>query len=101
MIMYQKPIMHGDVDILPIESIPDDAKLSKSDLVMHGENGHSHIIHNGQILLSQGRKFIKSSSNTYLVHEEHRKTSIPEGIFEVLIEQDFDPFRETIMRVRD
>ena len=99
--MYKKPIRHGDVDIIPVDEIPKDAKLEKNNLVMHGENGHSHKLVNGQLLVLNGQKFIQSSQNTFLEHEEHKKTSIPEGFFKVLQETEFDPFKELLVRVKD
>ena len=98
---YKKPIRHGDVDLIPIESLPDKVTLKKDNLVMHGENGHSHILVNGQLLIMKDRKFIKSGTDTHLIHEEHRKTVIPQGIFEVMQEVEFDPFTATLNRVRD
>jgi len=101
---YQKPIRHGDVDILPLlngDVIPKDAKIQKDGLVMHGENGHSHTILNGQVLIFEDHKYIKAEKDTYLIHEEHNKTLIPQGIYEVKQEVEFDPFTSTLLRVRD
>lgn len=98
--MYQKPIRHGDVDLIPC-IIPENPRLEKTDLVMHGENGHSHTLINGQILIHEGRRFLKSNSETYLIHEEHKKIRIPQGTFEIMQEEEFDPFTETIRRIRD
>lgn len=100
--MYTKPIRHGDVDLIPVNEIPDNVKIKKDNEVMHGENGHSHILVNGELFTgTNGRKFIKSNNQTYLIHEEHKKTLVPEGLFEVMQEQEFDPFTEQIRRVRD
>ena len=96
-----KPIRHGDVDIIPVDNIPKNTKLDKTNLVMHGENGHSHILQNGMLLILDDQKYIHAKKNTFLTHEEHRKTSIPEGFYKVLQETEFDPFMETIMRVKD
>ena len=98
---YNIPVRHGDVDLIPVKEIPKEARETKSNLVMHGENGHEHKLMNGQILIHEDRKFIKSGSNTYLIHEEHKKTLVPKGIFEVKQEEEFDPFQDTIRRVRD
>lgn len=100
--MYKLPVMHGDVDIIPNYTIDlTNAKEQKDNLVMHGENGHEHRLINGQILIMKGNRYIKSGSNTFLVHEEHRKTKIPEGIFQIKQETEFDPFEDTIRLVRD
>ena len=97
---YQKPIRHGDVDLIP-KKIPYGAKLISNNTVMHGENGHEHKLVSGQILIFDQRKFVKSSSSTYLIHKEHDKIPIPNGEFEVLQEEEFDPYKDTITRVRD
>lgn len=100
MIMYSKPIRHGDVDLIPT-SIPQGAKPIKNDIVMHGENGHEHKLINGQILVIDDRKFVKSNQQTFLIHEEHGKKPIPYGEFEIKQEQEFDPFERVLRRVRD
>ena len=98
---YNKPIRHGDVDIIPIESIPEKSIIKKDNMVMHGENGHSHTLVNGQILINEGQKYIQADQNTYLIHQEHRKTVIPSGSYIVKQETEYDPFTSEIMRVRD
>ena len=98
--MYSKPIRHGDVDLIPT-TIPKSAKLIKNDIVMHGENGHEHKLINGQILVFDQIKYLKSSQNTQLIHAEHKKIPIPKGEFEIMQEEEFNPYTETLRRVRD
>lgn len=98
---YNLPVRHGDVDLIPVDQIPKEAKERKSNIVMHGESGHVHKLINGQILIHDDQMFVKSTNETYLTHEEHKKTLVPEGIFEVKQEEEFDPFADTIRRVRD
>ena len=99
--MNLKPIRHGDVDLIPCSEIPKEAKIKKDGEVMHGENGHSHRLINGLLYIADGRKFVKSTNETYLIHEEHRKTLVPEGLYEVMQEIEFDPFTAQLRRVRD
>jgi len=98
---YEKPIRHGDVDIIPTDQIPKEAKPQKTNVVMHGESGHEHRLINGQLLILDDRKFIKSTDQTYIIHEEHKQKPIPKGLYEVKQEVEFDPFEDTIRRVRD
>jgi len=98
---YNKPIRHGDLDLIP-SKIPNGAKLeTKTNVLMHGENGHEHTLVNGQILIENKVKYVKSNKDTFLIHEEHKKTKIPEGSYILKIEQEFDPYTETLQRVRD
>jgi len=95
-----KALRHGDVDIIPSQ-IPTEAKKQKDNVVMHGENGHEHKLFNGQILIHDNTKYIKANEQTYLIHEEHKKIPIPSGEYVVKQEIEFDPYTETLNRVRD
>ena len=53
---YNKPIRHGDVDIIPIESIPTPNIIKKDNMVMNAEHGHIQKLINGQILVKEGQK---------------------------------------------
>ena len=99
---YNKPLRHGDVDIIPISEIPKEAKVQKDNVVMHGESGHEHKLHHGQILVHNNVKYIKSENEqTYLIHEEHKKIPIPKGLYEIKQEVEFDPYTEELTKVRD
>lgn len=97
--MIQKNFRHGDVVIKQIDSIPKEAidiTPEKGDLILaEGEaTGHAHRFPEG------AGKLFKYNEKTYLkvtkerkalTHEEHLKGELPIGIYEISIQQDYEP----------
>ncbi len=119
MIIMNNFIRHGDVDIIPIETtslkqIPKKAKISKDNIVMHGESGHVHKIQSGQVLVlkspveiqtggitKQVEKFLHIPQETVISHEEHLPLKIPKGDYVVLQEREMDHLAEIERSVMD
>lgn len=95
---------HGDVMIAVVEQVPADAKRLPTAVLAYGEvTGHSHrveeprsveMFQRGDIL------FMKVVADwTAIVHEEHKRISIPRGIYRVWQQREYTP--QAIMRVSD
>lgn len=96
-------VRHGDLLLKPIDSIPKDAKLTDSKILAYGEStGHIHEIKgNAQILVTQDQKFVNVLEQSMITHQEHKTVQLEQGMYELINEQEFDPFAGIIQRVRD
>jgi hypothetical protein len=99
-----KIIRHGDVLLRAKDKIPEGAKKLGTKIVAEGEaTGHNHKFQ-GQVSIyetEQGQKFVYAKEELQLVHQEHKMVQVPAGIYEVIQEQEFDPFQSEIQKVRD
>lgn len=81
----------GDVLIVPINSIPNNAKTEGGDVVVHGETtGHAHRLKGGLILSLGEQLFINAGVDASLVHEEHDTIQIPQGMYRVIRQREYD-----------
>lgn len=98
---------HGDLLLRQIEELPKGLKKLQSNILAEGEfTGHHHKIVADPIDLTlyedaQGRKYFKLDKDANLTHQEHETITVKKGLYFVDIEQEFDPFQETINQVRD
>jgi len=93
---------HGDLILKPVSHIPTDAKNVNSKVLAHGENGHTHELKgNCQILETEQTKFIQANEPLELIHEEHKTILINPGFYELIKEQELDPYKDVIRVVRD
>jgi len=95
---------HGDLMIVPVDSIPKGLKIQTDNILAHGENGHEHRLVGGQVTMYAGsddKKYVEVKAECELVHEEHKTEQIPEGNYELINEREFEPFTEEINKVRD
>ena len=99
----QQMIRHGDALLIPISEIPNKAKDLQTDILLAGEaTGHHHrFAGHTQILQYDKTKYVNVSQQTDLTHEEHKTVPVTEGLYKLVIEQEFDPFERIIQRVRD
>jgi hypothetical protein len=93
---------HGDVIIIPTnDEIEGD--VEKHLTLAEGEvTGHSHRIIDGDAALFKfnNKMYLKVQSKiATLVHEEHKALQIPQGEYEIIIQQDYEPSGWT--RVQD
>jgi hypothetical protein len=74
-----------------------------SNIILHGEaTGHSHKVEGaGQIVLSEGTEdqFLVANDNVRIVHEEHHTIELPEGVYRIRRQREFDG--EAIRYVHD
>ncbi len=99
-----KQFRHGDVMIQQIERLPETADPLQQLILAHGElTGHSH-----RVAPSSGARLYRSPQGLFLeirsegvgvVHEEHGRISLPQGIYRVWRQREYSP--EEIRIVRD
>lgn len=105
--MTKKPrqYRHGDIFLIEIEDIPNDAVATSNRVLAEGETtGHKHQLVGGNVttFMNNGQSVaIEVLDLTNLVHEEHKSITIPKGIYEVRRERDYNPYDTTSRTVRD
>jgi hypothetical protein len=107
--MTNQTYRHGDVGIIPIESIGGEFKKRKENTLAYGEvTGHSHKIlpktiddvvevYEGM----NGELAIKVNGIAVIVHEEHKTIEIPTGIYKIQNEREYDYYQLATRRVQD
>jgi len=100
----------GDIIIKQIKELPSNLKTidkgNKFVLAEGEQTGHKHTLvaepQTMEILQDEsGRYYIKLSNAATLTHQEHKTITIPEGIYEVGNEREYDYFLEEIRKVQD
>lgn len=98
-----RPLRHGDVLLVPVGTIPTEAKKLDHLILAEGEvTGHSHQISKGKAtLFSYNEKTYLNIQDELacLTHEEHKEIKLPKGNFEVIIQKEYSP--EGWVRVQD
>lgn len=97
----------GDVCLVPVTSIPKNAKPVKRDngrvILAYGEGtGHAHaIVEESAVMLSvaEGATFVRLAKKAQLLHEEHATIDLPAGDYEVRRQREYSP--AGIVRVAD
>ena len=83
----------GDVLLIKVED-REDLTNEVSSVLAEGEvSGHKHEIVGGSVVThswNTGRKFVRSSGSTTLVHPEHGHFKIKEGVFEFRLQREYD-----------
>lgn len=93
-----KIIHQGDVLLIPINKIPDHAKLIRRDIVQYGEvTGHKHLLVDSLFYEKDGKSYLRSSGGE-MVHEDHPSKTVPARDYEVRIQQEYFPdgFRNVV-----
>lgn len=105
---HQLLYRHGDLLIKRISKLPPNVKPTNNTVLAEGEvTGHRHQLVGQRVQVyenAEGQKYFtigQSSSPAELVHEEHKKIEIEEGVYVVVQEREFNPFEEAIRRVAD
>lgn len=89
--------------------ILDNTNISKvedqDNIIAHGESGNQHRM-NQQVIIFEDRKtkdrFVQVlSTQTELVHQEHKKIQIPQGIYKIRREREYNAFEQSIRQVQD
>jgi hypothetical protein len=93
----------GDVLLVPVETIPSDAKRVPAPIILaHGEaTGHAHEIksRNAKLFESTGKRFLRLTKTAILEHQEHDPVTLPSGDYEVIRQREYHP--EEIRNVAD
>lgn len=94
-------IQQGDVLVKQTNEKPKGKEL-KTEIVRHGESGHSHRLQgNYQLIQDAAKMYLQCFALCTLVHEEHKAVEIPQGTYIIDAVREFDPFEEEINAVRD
>lgn len=105
---------HGDVMLQRVDDAALLKKISTSDSKAKSEltialgeaTGHHHTLYpvdGGSVRLVEveGRRFIYVSAEYFLHHQEHAEHRIAPGTYEILIEDEYDPFEKAMRKVVD
>lgn len=105
------PIRQGDVMFIPVHRncLPKGFTEAKEYTVQLGEaTGHHHTLYQKdkkskglKIFEFEGRRFIDVGAEYFLRHQEHDEHIIAPGAYEVIIEDEYDPFERIMKRVVD
>jgi hypothetical protein len=104
-----KMIRQGDVLLKGIEK-PPSGEITRCEVLTlaYGEaTGHHHTLYpsveGGLVdeIIVNGKRFIQVETEFFLRHQEHRELRIPPGVYEIIIEREYDPFDEAMKRVVD
>lgn len=98
----EKMIRHGDVLIVPCNSIPSDAEPLKRKELAYGEvTGHAHRIDVGELFQTKdGKLFLKVKELTKVSHEEHKTVTLKAGNYFIGLARQYDE-KEGWFTVRD
>lgn len=95
---------HGDVIIVPGDSIPAQAIQRPAPILARGEaTGHSHRIEDprtAEVFDFEGVGYLRVlADEAKLVHNEHRTITLPRGIFRFWMQREYSP--KEIRRIVD
>lgn len=84
-------IRQGDVLLKPISKIPKNV-VNKDRTLAWGEiTGHHHTLQAGKVFVNNGGiQFCELETDTVLEHQDHANIIIPKGLYEVVIQREFD-----------
>jgi hypothetical protein len=101
---------HGDVDLLPVNTVPKGAKKEKHSgefVLAWGEvTGHAHRLKvkdpkHMEIYETEEGTILKLKAAATLTHEEHDTITIQPGIYRQRQEREYNYFEKSISRVID
>lgn len=82
---------HGDVQIIEVSEIPNEAKkLDRKWLALGEITGHSHRIDIGELFETRdGKLYLKTTKKTKVSHEEHRTIALEPGCYLIGIKRQY------------
>lgn len=108
----KKAIRHGEVILVPLESLPKGAKLveeTKSFIAGHSESGHHHVLEAVspfKIFEFEGKTYLDIPLEAKLTHqkqgtETHGIQILQPGFYERIIKKSFSYAKGIMERVQD
>lgn len=106
------PILHGDVELHPIEKVPKGLMKIKFNggtyVLRTGESHHKHTITAEQVDMIDiyqdkitGMHVIEVKKAVPISHEEHKTIVIEPGIYIEKQENEYNPFESMLRKVQD
>jgi hypothetical protein len=84
----------GDLLIVKIAKIPDDAIKQNNRVLAEGEaTGHLHELDKGEVYEKEGVLYFKVDSNesATLIHPEHKAVTFEPGEYKVIRQREYEP----------
>ena len=84
----------GDLLIVRVKNIPEDAKKRESRILAEGEaTGHMHELDSGEVYEKQGVLYFKvaEGGSAILKHPEHGLIQFDEGTYKVVRQREYQP----------
>ncbi len=100
-------LRHGDLLFKQIDVLPSGLKALDNDIVAFGEaTGHHHKLIGGQATVYEAKdnsekRYVEVKQTSQLTHQEHKTIEVPKATYEIVNEQEYEPFKEAIQRVAD
>ena len=90
--MTTKMYRQGDVLLVEVDAPPNGLK-EKDNVLARGEaTGHSHRIEGAKVYVTgDGMQVVQVERAARLVHEEHGEMAIPQGTYEVVLQEEYMP----------
>lgn len=105
---------HGDVLLTPVDKKTltlireEKGEYQKELTIALGEaTGHHHTLYPTgkeravRLVELNGRRFIDVGTEYFLRHQEHKEQRIEPGVYEIIMEDEYDPFERVMKRVVD
>jgi len=76
-------------------------------IIAHGESGNQHRMSKHVLIFEkpenkEEERYVQVlSQDTYLVHQEHKSIHIPQGIYKIRREREYNAFESAIRQVQD
>lgn len=110
----EKALRHGEISLLPIDSLPKGAKQTEvlSEFVLgHSESGHNHVLTASKtglfkIFEFEGKTYLDIPLEAKLSHqkigeETHGTVAVKPGIYERVIKKSYSYALKLMRRVQD
>jgi len=84
----------GDLLIVKVRKIPDDAIKQNNRVLAEGEaTGHLHELDKGEVYEKEGVLYFKVDSNgpATLIHPEHKAVTFEPGEYKVIRQREYEP----------
>jgi hypothetical protein len=97
---------HGDVGLVRVKELPDESKLDSHTNVTLAEGevtGHAHRIASPHVVLWHAgqQRYLEVREPADLTHEEHGTITVAPGVYEVVIQREYDYMEEMPRAVAD
>ena len=88
----------GDLLFKKVDKVPTGFEPSTNSVLLRGEaTRHSHRLINGTVFRAryQAEFYIKVREDGRIIHEEHKMLELPQGVWMVIRQREYNPYRIT------